>query len=273
MRSGSASLRHLSRERERAGASPRAHARGADGTDGQNIVAEKVQFRSGPYMLEGELAYANPPFLSPANGSEEGGVRGGVVLAGSHPLLGGNMHNNVVRGLGDGLAEYGWVTLRLNYRGVGRSEGPRVDVAAHMAEFWKTSHVEGEMDLWQDVQSAAAYLRPIIGQDRPLVLIGYSFGCALLPPLCRTEAPAAVVLIAPPLGKHDYTDFATVKSPLLAVVSTDDFTLEPARLRAWFDGLPDPKRLVQAAADNHFFRGHESWLVETVSAYLSEQVQ
>jgi uncharacterized protein len=273
MRSGSASLRHLSRERERAGASPHAHARGADGADGQNIVVETVQFLSGPYLLEGELAYANPLYLSPASGSAKGGARGGVVLAGSHPLLGGNMHSNVVRGLGDGLAEHDWATLRLNYRGVGRSEGPRVDVAAHMAEFWKTSHVEGEMDLWQDVQSAAAYLRPIIGRDRPLVLIGYSFGCALLPPLCRTESPAAIVLIAPPLGKHDYTDFATIKSPLLAVMSTDDFTLEPAHLHAWFGCLAEPKRLVRAAADNHFFRGHESWLVETVSAFLSEQIR
>jgi uncharacterized protein len=272
MRCGSSSLRPLSRERERAGASPRAHARGPDGTDGQNIVVETVQFTTGPYKLEGELAYSIPPFDVSADEDEAGGMRGGVVLAGSHPHLGGNMHNNVVRGLGDGLAEHGWATLRFNYRGVGRSEGPCVDVAQHMAQFWKTSHVEGEMDLWQDVQGAVAYLRPIIGYARPLVFIGYSFGCALLPSLCRTEVPAAAVLIAPPLGKHGYMDFATVKSPLLAIMSTDDFTLEPARLHAWFDCLSEPKRLVQAAADNHFFRGHEPWLVEMVSAFLSEQV-
>jgi alpha/beta superfamily hydrolase len=195
-----------------------------------------------------------------------------VVLAGSHPMLGGNMHNNVVRGLGDGLAEHGWTTLRFNYRGVGRSEGPPVDVARHMAEFFKTSHVEGEMDLWQDVQGAAAFLQPILGPARPLVLIGYSFGCALLPSLCRTAAPAAVVLIAPPLGKHDYMDYAAVKCPLLTIMSTDDFTLEPARLHAWFERLAAPKRLVQAAADNHFFRGHEPWLVQTVADFVAEHV-
>src|SRR5581483_10498521 len=203
MRSASSSFRPPSRERGRAETPPGVHACGSDDSDGQDIVVETVQFATGPYKLEGELAYANPPFFPPARGDEEGRMRGGVVLAGSHPLLGGNMHNNVVRGLGDGLAEQGWATLRFNYRGVGRSEGPRVDVAQHMAQFWKTSHVEGEMDLWQDVQAAAAYIRPIIGSARPLILIGYSFGCALLPSLCRTEAPAAVVLIAPPLGKHD----------------------------------------------------------------------
>ncbi len=77
------------------------------------------------------------------------------------------------------------------------------------------------------------------------------------------------MLIAPPLSKHDYMDFTTVKSPLLVIVSDNDFTLEPERLRKWFARLPQPKRLVQASLDNHFFRGHEPWLVETVSAFLS----
>ncbi|MGH7169013.1 MAG: alpha/beta hydrolase, partial [Gemmataceae bacterium] len=210
-----------------------------------STVVEWVQFPAGPHLLEGELAYSE----------ETADLLGGVVLAGSHPLLGGNMHNNVVVGVGDGLAERGWATLRFNYRGVGRSEGPRVEVARHMTEFWRTSHVSGEMDLWQDVQAATTFLRPITGSTRPLVLIGYSFGCALLPTVCRTESAAALVLIAPPLGKHDYTDFATVKSPLLVIVSDNDFTLEMENLRAWFDRLPVPKQLVQASLDNHFFRG------------------
>lgn len=228
--------------------------------DVNTTVVEWVRIPAEPHLLEGELAYS-------AASSE---ILGGVVLAGSHPLLGGNMHNNVVRGVGDGLAERGWATLRFNYRGVGRSEGPRVDVARHMAEFWRTSHVPGEMELWQDVQAAASFLRPISGSMKPLVLIGYSFGCALLPSVCRTESPDALVLIAPPLGKHDYTDFESVKSPLLVIVSENDFTLEAKRLRTWFDRLTAPRRLVQASLDNHFFRGHEPWLVETISAFLQE---
>lgn len=229
--------------------------------DVKRIVIEWVQFPAGPHLLEGELAYAE----------ESDDLLGAVVLACSHPLLGGNMRNNVVRGIGDGLAEHGWATLRFNYRGVCRSEGPHVDVARHMAEFWKTSHVPGEMDLWRDLQAAVLFLRPIVGTSRPLVLIGYSFGCALLPSVCRGESPASVVLIAPPLGKHNYLDFATVQSPLLVIVSDNDFALEPERLRDWFDRLPASKQLVQASLDNHFFRGHEPWLVETISTFLQEQ--
>jgi alpha/beta superfamily hydrolase len=227
-----------------------------------NLVVERVRFPAEGYLLEGELAY----------GEERETLRGGVVLAGSHPLLGGHVHNNVVRGLGDGLAERGWATLRFNYRGVGGSEGPRVDVARHLAEFWRTSHLAGEMDLWQDVRGAVQFLQSIVG-SAPLVLIGYSFGCALLPNVCREVAPAAIVLIAPPLSKHDYSDFTTVKSPLLTIASDNDFTHEPERLRQWFASLPEPKQLVQAALDNHFFRGHEPWLAATVSDFLEGQRQ
>jgi alpha/beta superfamily hydrolase len=225
----------------------------------KSTVVEGVEFPAGPYLLEGELAY-----------SEDVEAPRGVVLAGSHPLLGGNMHNNVVRGLGDGLAECGWVTLRFNYRGVGRSQGPAIDMARHMAEFWATSHVTGEMDLRNDVQGAADFLRLVIGPRKPLVLIGYSFGCALLPSARLSEPPAAFVLIAPPLAKHDYSAFVTVKSPLLVIVAENDFTTDPERLREWFGSLGMEKKLVQAPRGDHFFRGQESWLVETVAAFLQE---
>jgi hypothetical protein len=46
-------------------------------------------------LLEGELVYED----------EASNLRGGVVIAGSHPLLGGTMKNNVVQGLGNGIAE------------------------------------------------------------------------------------------------------------------------------------------------------------------------
>jgi alpha/beta superfamily hydrolase len=229
-------------------------------SESRNIVVEWVQFPAGPHLLEGELAYSE----------EADSPLGGVVLAGSHPLLGGNMHNNVVRGLGDGLAECGLATLRFNYRGVGRSEGPAIDVARHMAEFWETSHVSGELDLWQDVQAAVEFLQPVVGLARPLALVGYSFGCALLPLVRLPQSPAALVLVAPPLGKHDYEAFIRLQSPILVIVSDDDFAVEPARLREWFDRLPAGAQLIQGPRDSHFFRGHESWLAETVAAFLKE---
>jgi alpha/beta superfamily hydrolase len=222
-----------------------------------NLVIEAVRFRAGPHVLEGELAYAE----------EMPAPRGAAVLACSHPLLGGTMHNNVIRGLGDGLAQLGLATLRFNYRGIGHSQGPSVDVARHVAEFWETSHVAGEMDLWQDVQAAVAFLRRSTNSALPLILIGYSFGCALLPHVGPADA---YVLIAPPLDRHDYEGFREVRTPILVIASNDDFALDIGRLRQWFARLSAPKRLVQTPGDDHFFRGQEQWLAETVFAFLQD---
>ena len=224
------------------------------------VASESVTIRTGPYALEGELAYAE----------ELRNPRGAVVLVPPHPLLGGNMLNNVVRALGEGLAQQELVTLRFNYRGVGRSEGPHVDVARHLAEFWETSHVSGELDLAEDLDAACVFVQQTIGAAVPLVLIGYSFGCVLLPRVEPSARPAALVLVAPPLDKHDCSEFFAAKSPLLIIASEDDFAAAAGTLRQWFAQLPEPRRLVQAPLDNHFFRGHENWLVETVLDFLQD---
>lgn len=208
------------------------------------IVTENVQFRVGPHLLHGAMAYP-----------EAGCTLGAVVLAGPHPLLGGNMRNNVVRCLGDGLAQRGLLTSRFDYRGVGRSQGPTVDVARHLAEFWRTSHALGEMDFWQDVQGAVEFVEQV-APGLPVTLVGYSFGCALLP-YVRPRTLTALVLVAPTVAKHDYDSFHSATSPLLLVASEDDFATDAQRLEDWFDTLAMPRRLVRQRCDNHFFRGHE----------------
>jgi alpha/beta superfamily hydrolase len=223
-------------------------------------IVERVRFQSGAYQLEGELAY---PELAPLVGC--------AVLAAPHPLLGGSMHNNVVRGLGDGLAAQGFVTLRFNYRGVENSQGPRADTARHLAQFWETSHVPDEPDLCFDVEAAVAYLRQIPSTPLPLALIGYSFGCTLLPHARGTAGPTPLVLIAPTLGKHDYRAFESLTDPILVIASEDDFAIDRGQLITWFDRIPAPKRLIQARLDNHFFRDHEPWLLEQVAGFLAEQ--
>ena len=220
------------------------------------IVTEDVLFPAGPHLLHGELAY-----------SESGSARGIVVCAGPHPLLGGNMHNNVVRCMGDGLAQKGLLTLRFDYQGVGRSQGPIFDVARHMAEFWQTSHVPNEMDLWQDVQGAVEFVEKT-APGLPLAFVGYSFGCSLLPYVRPRTQIASMVLVAPTVDKHNYDSFRSVSSPLLVVASDDDFATNAQRLEDWFGTLSVPKQLVRQRCDNHFFRGYEDWLVETVFRFL-----
>jgi alpha/beta superfamily hydrolase len=183
------------------------------------------------------------------------------------------MHNNVVRGLSEGLARRGLPAVRFDYRGVGRSEGAAPDVPAQLAEFWQTSHAAGELELWQDVQAAADFARRATGPGDPLVLVGYSFGCALLPRVHVADAPLAQVLVAPTVAKHDYEPFLGHCRPTLVIAAPDDFAADPARLRTWFDRLAEPKQLVLRPGDSHFFRGYEDWLAETAWTFLSAALE
>jgi alpha/beta superfamily hydrolase len=221
------------------------------------LATESVRFEAGPFPLEGELAYAEAP------------PRGVAVVAGPHPLLGGDMRNNVVRGLAEGLARRGVPTLRFNYRGVGGSGGPPVAVTSDLAEFWATSHVRGEQDFRDDLAAAVAFARTALGDGLPLALVGYSFGCSLLPH-AGAGPGCPMALVAPTAGTHDYGAFAGVSGPLLVIAPEQDFAADGARLRGWFDGLHAPRRLVRRGEDNHFFRGDEDWLAETVSDFLKD---
>jgi alpha/beta superfamily hydrolase len=216
------------------------------------ITIEDLTFGSG---LHGALAYP------------DGALSGGALVAGPHPLLGGTMQNNVVAGLGDGLAARGLVTLRFDYRGVGRSAGPRFDVTEHVAEFWRTSHVRDEMGLVADVEAGLAEVRRC-APEVPAALIGYSFGCALLPHV--RPSPDAFVLIAPTLAKHEYDAYYALEQPKLVIASEDDFACDTGRLQTWFERLAPPRYLILQRFDNHFFRGHEGWLADAVFGFLRE---
>jgi alpha/beta superfamily hydrolase len=82
------------------------------------------------------------------------------------------------------------------------------------------------------------------------------------------DGPAALALIAPTIAKHNYDSFRFTSNPLLVVASEDDFATDSERLDHWFDTLSMPRKLTRQKCDNHFFRGHEDWLVETVFRFL-----
>jgi alpha/beta superfamily hydrolase len=70
------------------------------------------------------------------------------------------------------------------------------------------------------------------------------------------------------VGKHSYEIFRSVANPLLVVASEDDFATDAQRLDDWFGTLTMPRQLVRQRCDNHFFRGHESWLLATIVEFL-----
>lgn len=85
--------------------------------------------------------------------------RGLALVAHPHPLFGGTMDNKVAQTLARSFLALGYVTVRMNFRGVGKSEGVH-------------DHGQGETD---DMALLLAHMRSQY-PDLPLALAGFSFG-------------------------------------------------------------------------------------------------
>ncbi len=207
--------------------------------------------------LEGRIAY--PPDHQPSLCS---------LIAGPHPLLGGDLENNVVQALLARLADAGAVALAFNYAGVGRSEGGPGDWPTIVSAFWRDGRFDEER-LWvEDTAAAVAFLRR--SDPRRPVLIGYSFGCwTAVNNLCVAD-PAAVVLISPNPKQHSFEALADFDGPLLVIHSNNDFSCAETDLVAWFETLRPPKSRVLIRAGEHFFRRQEREVAATLLTFLRE---
>ena len=85
--------------------------------------------------------------------------RGLALVAHPHPLFGGTMDNKVAQTLARSFLALGYVTVRMNFRGVGKSEGVH-------------DHGQGETD---DMALLLAHMRQQY-PELPLALGGFSFG-------------------------------------------------------------------------------------------------
>ncbi len=207
-------------------------------------TTEAVVFPSGRLDLEGILHRpAAPEALSPA-----------VAVLQPHPLYGGDMHNNVVVALCEALAEQGFVALRFNFRGVGRSGG---------------SH-EGGVDEREDARAALDFLasRPGVDASR-LCLAGYSFG-AVVALSVGDERLAALAAVSPPLGRETLLNLTC---PTLFVFGERD-NIAPHRDPALIGSdLPEGSRVFVVPGADHFWLGFEDALAGEVGCFFLERIR
>ena len=225
--------------------------------DTSSIVVEQVRVGAANRTLEGRFGY-------PADGQPTWSC----LILGPHPLLGGDLDNNLVTALLSGLAEAGGATLAFNYGGVGTSEGGPEDWPAVMSEFWEKGCFAEERDWTVDAASALKTLRGLC--DRPLVVVGYSFGCSAASDILPQSAGFATVFISPNPKRHDFTALAEFAGPLLVVHSDNDFTGTTDEFTRWFDGVRTPKQSCLLPACEHFFRGQEEKVVQAVLEFLTD---
>jgi len=162
-----------------------------------------------------------------------------VIVIVCHPLPteGGTMHNKVVTMAARALRECGITTLRFNFRGVGQSAGSFDDG-------------EGELD---DLRAVAAWASAH-APGKALWLAGFSFGAWVSLRLAHELQAAALISIAPPVGRSwSFADIALPDAPWLVIQGEADEVVEPQAVYDWVATLPHPPELVRVPGTSHFF--------------------
>ena len=168
----------------------------------------------------------------------EGHLQRGVALvAHPHPLHGGTLENKVTQTLAWALRDLGYLSLRPNFRGVGKSQG------VHDKGI-------GETD---DLQCVAAWAAERFGSQQT-VLAGFSFGSYVQIRLAQRIAVERMVLVGTAVGRvsgdREYAG-TNVPSNTLVIHGERDETVPLSNVLAWADPQELPVTVIPGA--DHFF--------------------
>jgi hypothetical protein len=222
-----------------------------------DIVQERIRCGDDD-RLAGILAYpaSTPP-------------RRAILVCPPHPNFAGDMSNNIVVALAEGLA-HDAVTLRFDYRGIGDS---RIALPPDQGvfDYWdKVEQTRDYRDPLADTAAAADCLSRAAG-GIALLAVGYSFGAVTATITTVTDPRfGAMVGIAPPLKRIPMEHLAACRKPCLLTSGTDDF-VHDADVAARLTSAAGPRvRFERIAGADHFFRGRETDLVCRVREFIDQ---
>jgi len=201
------------------------------------MAEERIFIQSGELKIEGLIN----------NSSGEGAV----VVTHPHPLYGADMHNNVVQSVLQAYWQKGYTTLRINFRGVGQSEG---------------SHDQG-IGEQEDVRAALAYLHEL-GKSS-IDLAGYSFGSWVnAMGLESFEHAKRMIMVSPPVNFIDFAFLGYNPKIQLVIAGSEDDIAPPGIIK---DKLPtwNPEaefRIIQGS--DHFYWGGTDEIEEIILSFL-----
>ncbi len=191
-----------------------------------------------------------------------------ALICHPHPLGGGTMHNRVVyhamKVLNDPDWGLGWPVLRFNFRGTGLSQGTH----------------DGQAEAG-DVQAALDWLEN--EYKKPLVLVGFSFGAAMVLTACcgngqartRADLRAMAALGLPTHGQDQdfhYPFLASCTVPKLFLSGDRDQFAPAAQLAQVAAAAAEPKRLLLLPGADHFFSGQLELMQQALAGWLKEQL-
>lgn len=232
-------------------------------------------FFPGDSRLEGVLEWPqlDPDAGSSGNEQADVGVVGGVVVAHPHPLHGATMDQPVVHRIAKYCRGRGFVTLRFNFRGVGRSGGSYSGREEHRDVGAALSFLAGQLAALEgDSEPSPAGL--------PLGLAGYSFGSVMAARIAAGgPVPVrALALITFPVRWEEMPSdtaerLAAYRGPVLAVCAEHDDIAPPEEVEEALQGLGLDFRLSLVEGVDHFLEGKHHEVGEQVAKFMAENLK
>ena len=191
----------------------------------------------------------------------------GVVVCHPHPAYGGNMTNIIVVKVCQAMVQKGFVALRFNFRGAGRSDG----------------HFDAGVGEREDVRAAISFLeqQPTVLPAK-LGLLGYSFGATVgirvaahdprvkafvgisLPSLSGTGSGV-------PIPSHFEDDaVVTCTIPRLFIVGEHDEFAPLASFYADIAQLQPPVQIEVIPGATHFWTARAAEAADKAAQFLAE---
>lgn len=184
----------------------------------------------------------------------DGEPRAVCVWGHPHPLHGGTMHTKALYQAAKALPRIGVASLRINFRGVGRSAGT-FDAGP------------GERD---DFRAALSYVAERF-PDLPIWAGGMSFGSWIAMTTGAEDARVSLLIgVAPPVDRYDFEVLKTCSLPKFIIHGEEDELISIKDIRKFYSQLPEPKELVTIEDADHLFDGKTSLVGEAVEDLLAD---
>lgn len=161
------------------------------------------------------------------------------IICHPNPTQEGTMHNKVVTTMARAFDHMGFITVRFNYRGVGKSEGTY-------------GKVLGEID---DLKSILDWVKQQWPEHK-VWLAGFSFGSYISSSVANErEGIDQLVSVAPAVNHHDFNALTEIHCPWLVIASDSDEVVPFDQVKPWLESPPSPIETVILHGASHFFHG------------------
>ncbi|WP_446097978.1 alpha/beta hydrolase [Candidatus Liberibacter asiaticus] len=178
-----------------------------------------------------------------------------------HPRFGGTMNDNIVYQLFYLFQQRGFVSLRFNFRGIGRSEG----------EF---DYGDGELS---DAAAALDWVQSLNPESKSCWIAGYSFGAWIsMQLLMRRPEINGFISVAPQPKSYDFSFLAPCPSSGLIINGSNDTVATTSDVKDLVNKLMNQKgisithKVIPDA--NHFFIGKVDELINECAHYLDNSL-